>query len=177
MLDFPVSHAIEHGTSEITEGKAVRHVRLANAQERNNLGGKAALEMRFCHTSSVRRREDGTRMAQFHAFLRWVTGTASMQAAAASIGVSRRTLLRAIDWCWCILSNPLVRCEVVPISWTLWWERSPLMVKYTREQRLRAVRLYEQYDRSAASVINELGYPSRQMLVRWLCFSNLRSAL
>lgn len=41
------------------------------------------------------------------------------------------------------------------------------MVKYTREQGLRAVRLYEQYDRSAASVINELGYPSRQMLVRW----------
>lgn len=39
-------------------------------------------------------------MAQFHAFLRWVTGTASMQAAAASIGVSRRTFLRAIDWCW-----------------------------------------------------------------------------
>lgn len=53
-----------------------------------------------CHTSSVRRREDGTRMAQFHAFLRWVTGMASMQAAAASIGVSRRTFLRAIDWCW-----------------------------------------------------------------------------
>lgn len=41
------------------------------------------------------------------------------------------------------------------------------MVKYTREQRLRAVRLYEQYDRSAASVINELGYPSREMLARW----------
>ena len=78
----------------------MRHVRLANAQERNNLGGKAALEMRFCHTRSVRRREDSTRMAQFHAFLRWVTGTASMQAAAASIGVSRRTFLRAIDWCW-----------------------------------------------------------------------------
>lgn len=36
-----------HGTSEITEGEAVRHVRLADAQERNNLGGKAALEMRF----------------------------------------------------------------------------------------------------------------------------------
>lgn len=31
------------------------------------------------------------------------------------------------------------------------------MVKYTREQRLRAVRLYERYDRSAASVVNELG--------------------
>ena len=41
------------------------------------------------------------------------------------------------------------------------------MVKYTREQRLRAVRLYEQYDRSAASLINELGYPSRMMLARW----------
>ncbi len=41
------------------------------------------------------------------------------------------------------------------------------MVKYTREQRLRAVRLYERYDRGAASVINELGCPSRQMLVRW----------
>ncbi|MGO4922426.1 hypothetical protein [Bifidobacterium choerinum] len=41
------------------------------------------------------------------------------------------------------------------------------MAKYTREQRLRAVRLYEQYDRSATSVINELGYPSRPMLARW----------
>ncbi|MBS6344422.1 MAG: IS3 family transposase [Bifidobacterium pseudolongum] len=41
------------------------------------------------------------------------------------------------------------------------------MVKYSREQRLRAVRLYEQYDRSAASVISELGYPSRPMLARW----------
>lgn len=41
------------------------------------------------------------------------------------------------------------------------------MVRYSREQRLRAVRLYEQYDRSAASVINELGYPSREMLARW----------
>ncbi len=53
------------------------------------------------------------------------------------------------DLCWF--------CEVVPISWTLEWERSPLVVKYSREQRLRAVRLYEQYDRSAASVISELG--------------------
>lgn len=62
--------------------------------------GKQRWRCDSCHTSSVRRREDGTRMAQFHAFLRWVTGTASMQAAAASIGVSRRTFLRAIDWCW-----------------------------------------------------------------------------
>lgn len=41
------------------------------------------------------------------------------------------------------------------------------MARYTREQRLRAVRLYERYDRSAASVINELGYPSRGMLAQW----------
>lgn len=53
-----------------------------------------------CHVSGVARREDGVRMAQFRAFLRWVTGTVSMQAAAQSIGVSRRTFLRAIDWCW-----------------------------------------------------------------------------
>ena len=41
------------------------------------------------------------------------------------------------------------------------------MVKCTREQRLRAVRLYERYDRSAASVTDELGYPSRGMLAQW----------
>lgn len=62
--------------------------------------GKQRWRCDSCHTSSVRRREDSTRIAQFHAFLRWVTGTASMQAAAASIGVSTPTFLRAIDWCW-----------------------------------------------------------------------------
>ncbi|WP_270417207.1 transposase [Bifidobacterium pseudolongum] len=41
------------------------------------------------------------------------------------------------------------------------------MVKYTREQRLRAVRLYERYGRSAAAVIDELGYPSGQTLAVW----------
>ncbi|MEF2736861.1 MAG: transposase, partial [Bifidobacterium choerinum] len=242
-------------------------------------------------------------MAQFRAFLRWVTGTVSMREAAEAIGVSRRTFPRAIDWCWnvrprigadgvvhrfvevdgtyvphgwcmlvaigedgrpigwqwchrenrsaydallrsltrpdllvcdgaaaclraaagiwpgvpvqrclahtlrntfadltrgprseagrellalirrlpgihdpgraagwlaaCILSSWVVRREVVPISWTLEWERSPLVVKCTREQRLRAVRLYERYDRSAASVTDELGYPSRGMLAQW----------
>ena len=43
------------------------------------------------------------------------------------------------------------------------------MVKYTREQRLRAVRLYERYDRGAASVINELGCPSRLYFVKLGC--------
>ena len=42
------------------------------------------------------------------------------------------------------------------------------MAGYTREQRLRAVRVYERYDRSAASVINELGYPSHEVLARWV---------
>ena len=41
------------------------------------------------------------------------------------------------------------------------------MVRYSRERRLRAVRLYERYDCSAVSVIDELGYPSGEMLTRW----------
>lgn len=41
------------------------------------------------------------------------------------------------------------------------------MVKYTREQRLRTVRLYERYGRSAVAVIDELGYPSGQTLAVW----------
>ena len=45
--------------------------------------------------------------------------------------------------------------------------KSPPVVKYTRAQGLRAMRLYEQYDCSTASVIDELGYPSREMLVQW----------
>lgn len=67
----------------------------------------------------------------------------------------------------CILSSWCFGFEVVQESWTLEWERSPLVARYTREQRLRAVRVYERYDRSAASVINELGYPSRGMLAQW----------
>ncbi len=41
------------------------------------------------------------------------------------------------------------------------------MAKYTREQRLRAVRLYERYDCSAMSVINELRHPFRWTLACW----------
>lgn len=40
-------------------------------------------------------------------------------------------------------------------------------MRYLREQGLRAVRLYEQYDRSVASVTDDLWYPSRGMLARW----------
>ncbi|TCF87738.1 integrase [Bifidobacterium longum] len=38
------------------------------------------------------------------------------------------------------------------------------MAKYSKEQRDRAVDLYIRYERCAADVIHELGYPSRGML-------------
>lgn len=38
---------------------------------------------------------------------------------------------------------------------------------YSYEQRIKAVELYIQYDCSAASVINELGYPDYKSLVSW----------
>ena len=41
------------------------------------------------------------------------------------------------------------------------------MVKYGKEQRDRAVDLYVKYERCAADVIHELGYPSRGMLPVW----------
>ena len=41
------------------------------------------------------------------------------------------------------------------------------MAKYNREQRDRAVDLYVRYERCAADVIHELGYPSRGMLPVW----------
>ena len=41
------------------------------------------------------------------------------------------------------------------------------MVKCSREQRDRAVDLYVKYERCAADVIRELGYPSRGMLPVW----------
>ena len=41
------------------------------------------------------------------------------------------------------------------------------MAKYSREQRDRAMDLYVRYERCAADVIRELGYPSRRMLPVW----------
>jgi transposase InsO family protein/transposase-like protein len=38
---------------------------------------------------------------------------------------------------------------------------------YSYEQRIKAVELYIQYDHSAASVINELGYPDYKSLIAW----------
>lgn len=53
-----------------------------------------------CGSGGVARREDATRMAQFRAFLAWVTGVASMESAAGMLGVGRRTFMRRTDWCW-----------------------------------------------------------------------------
>ena len=58
--------------------------------------------------------------------------------------------------------------EVVTFSWTSWpGGAPPLMAKYSKEQRDRAVDLYIRYERCAADVIHELGYPSRGMLPVW----------
>jgi transposase InsO family protein/transposase-like protein len=38
---------------------------------------------------------------------------------------------------------------------------------YSREKRLKAIELYIKYDRSAATVIHEIGYPSRKLLPKW----------
>ena len=38
---------------------------------------------------------------------------------------------------------------------------------YSREKRLKAVELYIKYDKSAADVIRELGYPNRHTLCSW----------
>ena len=38
---------------------------------------------------------------------------------------------------------------------------------YSYEKRIKAVKLYIQYDRSVAAVRRELGYPSPNMLLRW----------
>ena len=35
---------------------------------------------------------------------------------------------------------------------------------YSHDDRIRAVRVYIQYDKSAAAVIRELGYPERKTL-------------
>ena len=38
---------------------------------------------------------------------------------------------------------------------------------YSREERMKAIELYIKYDKGAADVVRELGYPCRRMLPRW----------
>lgn len=57
--------------------------------------------------------------------------------------------------------------EVVTFSWTPDREEPPLMARYSKEQRDRAVDLYIKCERNAADAIRELGYPSRGSLWIW----------
>ena len=45
--------------------------------------------------------------------------------------------------------------------------RDGRMSMYSREKRVKAVELYIKYDKSAADVIRELGYPDRHTLRSW----------
>jgi len=44
---------------------------------------------------------------------------------------------------------------------------------YSKEDREKAIMLYIKYDKSAAAVIRELGYPDRKTLACW--YKNRRS--
>lgn len=52
---------------------------------------------------------------------------------------------------------------------------------YSYEDRMKAVRLYEQYGRRATAVIRELGYPNRHILAKWyqeyVCDGDLKKAV
>ena len=56
---------------------------------------------------------------------------------------------------------------VVTECWTPWAGGVVIVARYSREQRRRAVELYERYEHSAADVIRELGYPSKEALRMW----------
>lgn len=53
-----------------------------------------------CSLSATARRADLTRMAEFRAFLAWVTGKESLSEAAARLGVVRQTFASRTAWCW-----------------------------------------------------------------------------
>lgn len=48
---------------------------------------------------------------------------------------------------------------------------------YSREERMKAVQLYFQYDRQTAAALRELGYPSRGALRQWVAEFEATSAL
>ncbi|WP_125967452.1 IS1249 family transposase [Bifidobacterium samirii] len=53
-----------------------------------------------CRLSTTAKREDSTRMAEFRAFIAWVTGKESMNEAAARLGITRQAFAARIAWCW-----------------------------------------------------------------------------
>ena len=65
-----------------------------------------------CNSSTTVRREDRTRLMQFHAFLDWVSGRLTAAQAGERLGVSARTFHRATAWCWNVRpgSDPTASC-------------------------------------------------------------------
>ncbi len=67
--------------------------------------------------------------AEFRAFLVWVTGRMTLAQAAAMLGVSPRTFIRRIQWCWHVkpeIPRPTSPCRAVeadgtyvPYGWCL----------------------------------------------------------
>ncbi|WP_163229679.1 IS1249 family transposase [Bifidobacterium aerophilum] len=53
-----------------------------------------------CRLSSTMKRQDPTRMAEFRAFVAWLTGKQSMGEAAAGLGLKRKAFARRTAWCW-----------------------------------------------------------------------------
>ena len=53
-----------------------------------------------CRYGCVRDRGRRSRMAEFRAFLAWVTGTGTLRAAAASLGAGRQAFAARVAWCW-----------------------------------------------------------------------------
>lgn len=53
-----------------------------------------------CRFSCVRERGRRARVAEFRAFLAWVTGTGTMREAASSLGVTRQAFSARVAWCW-----------------------------------------------------------------------------
>ena len=53
-----------------------------------------------CAISVTPGRRDAARMAEFRAFLAWLTGKESMSVAAARLGVTRQTFANRVSWCW-----------------------------------------------------------------------------
>nr|WP_158276315.1 IS1249 family transposase [Bifidobacterium callitrichidarum] len=53
-----------------------------------------------CRLSTTAKREDSTRMAEFRAFLAWLTGKDSMGEAAARLGITRQAFSARVAWCW-----------------------------------------------------------------------------
>ena len=82
-----------------------------------------------CRASSTGDGGNARGNAEFHAFLAWATGRMTLAQAAAMLGVSPRTFIRRIQWCWQVrpeIPRPASPCQAVeadgtyvPYGWCL----------------------------------------------------------